>query len=235
MTINYQIYSNGGSGGAVDYSTPVATTSALSAVLDRSSPSSDNTFVVRALDTTSGLEEANTTVSVRIVIGADGSDVTALPASPHAVALAAVGAGSCRVSWAYVPVAGYGTPTGFNVYLRRVQRRHQFHPRRPSLTRAAASVIRSFLRVRLPPGRISRRSPLTTPPARASARSLSGRFPALPRRSSRSTGWRFNCFDLEGNVQAMTLAIGGLLPPETRRSVNSGSTSSTTARVLITA
>ena len=176
MTINYQIYSNGGSGGAVDYSTPVATTSALSAVLGPLAPSSDNTFVVRALDTTSGLEEANTTVSVRIVIGADGSDVTALPASPHAVALAAVGAGSCRVSWAYVPVAGYGTPTGFNVYLAPSSAAAPVPPTATVAYQSGCVGYSVLLAGPFPPGRISRRSPLTTPPARASARV----FPALP-------------------------------------------------------
>ncbi len=209
MTINYQIYSNGGSGGAVDYSTPVATTSALSAVLGPLAPSSDNTFVVRALDTTSGLEEANTTVSVRIVIGADGSDVTALPASPHAVALAAVGAGSCRVSWAYVPVAGYGTPTGFNVYLAPSS---AAAPVPPTATVAYQSGCVGYSV--LLAGPFAAGSYLATVTAYNATgagvgASLSGRFPALPRRSSRSTGWRFNCFDLEGNVQAMTLAIGG--------------------------
>jgi hypothetical protein len=117
MTINYRIYSNGGNGGAVDYSTPVATTAALTTILGPLGPSTDNTFVLRAFDTVSGLEEANTTARVRVVVDANGNDVSALPGSPHAVTLSPTPRGGCRVSWAYVPADDDGTPVGFHVYV----------------------------------------------------------------------------------------------------------------------
>ena len=76
----------------------VATTAALAAP-------SDNTLVVRAFDTASGLEETNTEARVHLVVDPDGRDVSARPNAPHALAVPAaivVGADT----WVYVPVVG---------------------------------------------------------------------------------------------------------------------------------
>src|SRR5262249_5934685 len=91
--------------------------SGLSFVAGPVGPGTDTTFVVRAFDTASGLEEANTRASVRVLTGPDGNDVGAPPNPPHALSVAAVSGGACRVSWAYAPSDVCGTPAGFHVYL----------------------------------------------------------------------------------------------------------------------
>lgn len=117
MTITYRIYSNNGSGGPVDFSTPLATTTALTYTVGPIGFSTDSTFVVRAYDPIAGFEEANTDARVRVAIGADGTDLSGLPNPPHALVLLPAINGGCRVSWAYAPAEGYGTPTGFSVFL----------------------------------------------------------------------------------------------------------------------
>lgn len=117
MTIRYRIYSNGGTGGAVDLSTPIGTTTGLSFAPGPAGLSTDTTYSVRAFDTVTGLEEANTDSLVRLVIGADGKDVSTLPNPPHAVSISPAPGGACRVNWAYAPAAPYGLPDGFHVYL----------------------------------------------------------------------------------------------------------------------
>lgn len=115
MAIQYHIYSNAGNGGDVDYSTPVATTAALSVTLGPLGPGSDNTFAVRAFDTVTGLEEANTDARVRLVISGDGQDLGLPPNTPHAVWLSAALGGGCRVDWAYSASSNCGTSVGFQV------------------------------------------------------------------------------------------------------------------------
>ena len=117
MSIGYRIYSNQGTGAPVDFSAPVASTTALTYGIGPLGVSTDTTFVVRAYDTTTGLEQAGGEASVRVVIGADGTDVSGLPNAPHALALAPAFNGGARVTWAYAPSAAFGSPTGFNIYL----------------------------------------------------------------------------------------------------------------------
>lgn len=117
MAITYRIYSNGGAGGPVDYSAPVASTNGLTWVAGSVGPSSDTTFAVRAFDPGLGLEESNTEARVRIVVGPDGADLTGRPNPPHALSMSPVAGGGCRVSWAYAPADPDRTPTGFQVYL----------------------------------------------------------------------------------------------------------------------
>jgi hypothetical protein len=116
MTIAYRVYSNGGSGGPVDYSTPVVVTSSLSYTTTPLAPSSDTTFAVRAYDTGSGLEEANTEALVRVVLDGQGADVTGRPNPPSGVWLTPLLGGGCRVGWNFVPDPRYGVPVGFQVY-----------------------------------------------------------------------------------------------------------------------
>lgn len=118
MAVHYNIYTNAGSGGPVDYSTPVATTPDLSYVAGPLAPGTDTTFAVRAFDTATNLEEANTEARVRVVTDAGGNDVGAVPNAPHALSVAPTPGGGCRVSWAYAPDDGRGAPAGFHVYLR---------------------------------------------------------------------------------------------------------------------
>ena len=73
MAISYNIYANDGMGGDVDYSTPIATTSDLTYATGPLATPSDNTFAVRAFDTASCIEEANTDARVRIILDASGN------------------------------------------------------------------------------------------------------------------------------------------------------------------
>src|SRR5205085_892840 len=58
MALVYRVYSNGGTGGPVDFTSPVATTGGLTSTVGPLAPSTDTTFVVRAFDPATGLEEA---------------------------------------------------------------------------------------------------------------------------------------------------------------------------------
>jgi hypothetical protein len=117
MALTYQIYSNGGTGGPVDYSTPIATTTDLSFVAGPLAAPSDNTFAVRCLDPSTNLEEANTDARVRIVIDADGLDVTGRPNPPDTLVVRPTASGGCRINWAYSPAGQGAPPSGFYVYL----------------------------------------------------------------------------------------------------------------------
>ena len=118
MTIKYHIYSNHGTGGAVDLTAPLVTTTDLSCVIGPLNTSTDNTFLVRAFQTETGLEEANTVASVRASIGPDGLENSGLPNAPHALNLSSVPGGGCLISWAYAPALGQGLPEGFRIYLK---------------------------------------------------------------------------------------------------------------------
>jgi hypothetical protein len=117
MAIAYHIYANDGLGGLVNYATPIGTTSGLSFTPPVLAAPSDNTFVVRAFDTSTDLEEANTEASVRIVIDGNGQDVTSQPNAPFALTVRATAGGGCLATWAYNPGGQGSAPTGFYVYL----------------------------------------------------------------------------------------------------------------------
>lgn len=117
MAVAYRIYSNHGNGGPVDFSAPIAITAGLTYSTGPLGLSTDTTFVVRAYDTVTGIEEANTGPGVQIAVGADGTDASSLPNATHALTLSPAAGGGARVSWAYAPAGSFGTPTGFSVYL----------------------------------------------------------------------------------------------------------------------
>ena len=117
MATGYRIYSNGGGGGPVDFSAPLASTAGLSYTAGPLGASTDTTFVVRAYDTASGLEQAGSEARTRVVVGPDGTELSGLPNPPHAPAISAAVGGAARVSWAYAPAESWGTPTGFHVYI----------------------------------------------------------------------------------------------------------------------
>jgi hypothetical protein len=121
MAIAYNIYANNGAGGPVNYSQPIATTSSLSYVPGALTPSSDTTFAVRAKDTVSNLEEANTDARIRIVLDGSGNDLSGVPNSPQSVVLSALAGGDCLVTWAYIPALSAGVPTRFQIYLSQGQ------------------------------------------------------------------------------------------------------------------
>jgi hypothetical protein len=117
MAIVYNVYSNGGSGGPVNYSTPIATTSNLSYTVGPLPPASDYRFTVRAMDTAAGIEAANTQASVRVVLDASGLEVGQRPNAPSALTARATSNGGCLASWAYQSIGQAAPPTRFLIYL----------------------------------------------------------------------------------------------------------------------
>ena len=115
MAISYHIYANDGRGGDVDYSTPIATTTALTFTVGPLVAPSDNTFAVRAFDATSGIEEANTDARVRVVIDPAGNDVTARPNPVNGLSARRTAGGTCWVSWGYDATGQGGPPSRFDV------------------------------------------------------------------------------------------------------------------------
>ena len=121
MAISYHVYSNDGQGGAIDYTKVVATVPASSASPSGSflagplgSPS-DNSYAVRAFDDLSGVEEANTDARVRVVIDAQGRDVSAQPNPVVGLAVRWTVGETCLVSWGYTSSGQGGAPVRFDV------------------------------------------------------------------------------------------------------------------------
>ena len=131
MAIVYQVFSNDGAGGPSDYSTVVATVSGTSYTTGALTASGDYRFAVRAKDTATGLAEANTQASVRIVLDSAGNEIGRVPNAPFAVAARAT-SGGCQVTWSYFAAGQAGAPTDFLVYLTAGVT--------PSLTTPAATV-----------------------------------------------------------------------------------------------
>ncbi len=121
MAISYHVYSNDGQGGAIDYTTVVATIPAASATpfgsfsaAPLASPS-DNSYAVRAFDDVSGVEEANTDARVRVVIDAQGRDISSQPNAVVGLAVRWTVGETCLVSWGYTSAGQGGAPTRFDV------------------------------------------------------------------------------------------------------------------------
>ncbi len=117
MAIVYQVFSNDGAGGPIDYSAPIATVSGTSYTTAALAPSGDYRFAVRTKDTATGLAEANTQASVRIALDAAGDDVGRAPSPPFAAVARATSGGGCLVSWSYFAAGQAAAPTSFLVYL----------------------------------------------------------------------------------------------------------------------
>ena len=117
MAISYNVYTNNGQGGQVDYSRPIATTTTLSYVAGPLAFSSDHTFAVRAFDVASGIEEANTDARVRIILDPSGNDATARPNAVVGLRARGTAGGTCWVTWGYSTTGQGASPSGFNVNL----------------------------------------------------------------------------------------------------------------------
>lgn len=115
MALEYRIYGNGGAGGPVDYTTPLATVSGLTWTSPTLAAPSDWTFAVRARDSVSGLEEENVDARVRVLIDAGGVDRSNIPAAAQAVAAVPEPGGVVRVRWIHFQGA-QPAATGFAVY-----------------------------------------------------------------------------------------------------------------------
>jgi hypothetical protein len=117
MSISYKIYANNGQGGLVDYDSPVATTSSLTWTVGPLAFPSDNRFGVRAFDDVSGIEEANTDATARIVLDLSGNDVTNQPNAVVGLAATATSGGTCWVTWGYDATNEGEPPAEFAVTL----------------------------------------------------------------------------------------------------------------------
>ena len=117
MAIVYQVFSNNGAGGPVDYSTVIATVTGTTYTTAALAASGEYRFAVRAMDTATGLAEANTQASVRIVLDASGNDIGPVPNAPFAVTARATPGGGCLVTWSYFAAGQAAAPTEFLVYL----------------------------------------------------------------------------------------------------------------------
>lgn len=114
----YQVYGNGGYGGPVDYADPLATVFALSWSPPALAPGSDWTFAVRTVDGATGLVDLNTDARVRIVVGLDGSDRSAIPTSPVGLTATPTAGAGLRVSWSYLPAPGSPAATSFAAWVQ---------------------------------------------------------------------------------------------------------------------
>lgn len=116
MSLEYRIYGNGGSGGGVDYTTVLDTTASLTWTSPALSDGTDWTFVVRAHDTVSDLEDEEADTRARVVIAADGSDATNWPLPPSGVTVKARAGGGAKVIWQHPFSPSGKAPSGFHVY-----------------------------------------------------------------------------------------------------------------------
>jgi hypothetical protein len=132
MAISYNVYANDGLGGEVNYATPIATTTGLTCIVGILAFPSDNTLAVRAFDSGSGIEEANTDARVRIVIDASGNDVTTQPNAVIGLHARPTAGGTCWVAWGYDTTGQGGPPAQFHVTLTPGAT--------PSLTSPAATI-----------------------------------------------------------------------------------------------
>ena len=117
MAIVYQVFSNGGTGGPVDYSTPIATVTGTSYTTGALAAPGDYRFAVRAKDAVTGLAEANTQASVRVVLDASGNDIGRVPNPPFAPVARPTSGGGCLVAWSYFAAGQAAAPSSFLVYL----------------------------------------------------------------------------------------------------------------------
>lgn len=116
MAIEYRVYGNGGAGGPVDYSAPLAAVSALTWASPPLAAGESWTFAVRAYDTTSALEESNVDARASLLLDAALADVTGRPNAPTGLTARAAAAGSIVATWSYNPGGQGGAPTGFRAY-----------------------------------------------------------------------------------------------------------------------
>lgn len=114
MAIEYRVYANNYAGGAVDYTTPVATVSSPTYTPAAIPVNSDVTFAVRAFDTATSVEEHNITVRFRLRTGSGGEDLALRP-SPVVRAWATPD-GSSAVAVGWIPAVSGPKPTEYRVY-----------------------------------------------------------------------------------------------------------------------
>jgi hypothetical protein len=114
--INYQVFSNAGSG-PINYASPIASTAGLTYTTFSLAYPDTWRFGVRAYWVIAGLEEQNLEAACTIVLSAGGADITNLPLPPIGLFAFATAGGSIRVEWTYPGISvAAKKPTGFHVY-----------------------------------------------------------------------------------------------------------------------
>ena len=114
--VSYHVYANTGAGDAINYTTPIDTTSGLTYTTSPLSYPGTWSFGVRAFYVDSMLEEKNLDCYVTIILDASGHDITNRPAPPTGLRAFPLAQGAIRAEWYYPPTTGAKTPTGFHVY-----------------------------------------------------------------------------------------------------------------------
>lgn len=117
MPIVYRVYSNGGTGGPIDYGRPIASTTGTTATIGPLAAPGDYRLAVRASDAANGLEEANTVASVRIAIDSTGAAINPGPSAPFALVARSTAGGGCHLAWSYPRAIGSVPPANFLVWL----------------------------------------------------------------------------------------------------------------------
>jgi hypothetical protein len=106
LATQYHIYGNGGSGGPVNFATPIATVSTLTWTSPALAASSAWRFAVRAFDTVTG--------QVSVTLDSSQRDISGLPPAPDGLGVTQNVLGGYRVTWHWPYPSD---PTGFHVYL----------------------------------------------------------------------------------------------------------------------
>jgi hypothetical protein len=118
-TITYNIYRNDGSGGPIDYSTPIASTTATSwtstGAPGLASPGAWK-FGVRAFRAEDALEEKNLDAAVALILDASALDVSRRPVAPSGLRAIPRAAGAIRVEWGCQLRDRARAPIGFRIY-----------------------------------------------------------------------------------------------------------------------
>ena len=119
MAVVYDVFWNAGAADApIDYSTPLASgLTALTFSTRALARSSTYLFGVRARDTITGLSESNVDAVVKVVIDANGNDVSAQPLPAHHLTALPLAAGKLQIEWAYPYRQPNPKPKGFRVYI----------------------------------------------------------------------------------------------------------------------
>lgn len=118
MAIHYRVFANNGAGGPLDVATPVATVTSGTVWVISPTPAAgeDWTFLVRAYDTVTGLDDGGVEARVVISLSAGGTDLATAPAAIQGLGARAGSDGSAVVSWIFPTNAIGGAPTGFRVW-----------------------------------------------------------------------------------------------------------------------
>ena len=114
--IGYHIYWNAGTGGPVDLTTPYLTTTNLTVNTGALTYPGDYTFLVRAYDTVSGLEESNVVARFRLVLDGSGNAVGNRPRPPVGLSARPGASGEALLTWAALPRGPHGSVTSYRVY-----------------------------------------------------------------------------------------------------------------------